>query len=227
MKWKVCVVVTQETAKYTKQCVRSLLAAGFEGVQLFAPRGVPLSDSEDVIRHRCAAKATETDLFVAAMTCDEKSLYQDTDFLLFTSSNIEVWGSIKLLLENTIERNFVGAYFPYSPSPFFLGTDSHLPCRGFGWCEVKVEQPISGAGVVAVNKHTASLLSTQSRRLSEQRVEQSHVWNVGLSTVLRDYDIPAFVHSTSLARQIGTLQETVPMDKKLNPRFVEKNWYLN
>jgi hypothetical protein len=223
-------VVTQETAKYTKQCVKSLLSAGFDGVQLFAPRGVALSDSDKVIRHRCAANATETDLFVAAMTCDEKSLYRDVDFLLFISANMEVWGSIKLLMENTIEKNFVGAYFPYAPAPFFLGTESHIPCQGFGWCEVQVSEPIAGAGVVAVNKHTASLLSTQSKRLAEYRVEQSHIWNVGLSAMLRDYEIPAFVHSKSLAWRIGNsveMEGSVSQSSRLNPRFTERNWYLN
>lgn len=223
--------MTQKTAPYLKQAIKTLRDAGFDGIDLFAPRKVPLSDSQYTIRQRCPEQAHEACLFATAIESVGRSFIKDIDFVLLMRADVLLWRHAKLLMEHTIEPNFFSVYFPLSPFPFFVDQERHLPCRNkLGWCEVRVDEPVSGAPCVAVNKHTAALLSGWVSD-AKSDAKNRFGWEYHLSVIVQDLDITCYAASKSLAWMQNAseqdLADRVPPEARLREGFEVNNLYLN
>ena len=225
-----CLIVLPDQSKQGRVAVGRLRECGFDSIDIFAPRGVPLVDSDNVVRYRCKADATESDLYMEAIRAVHGNFVRDYDFVLYIRADVKLWGDAKLLMEHTIEPNFVAAYFPYTPSPFLLASDLHLSCAGrnaFGWCAVQVDQPVSGAGCWACNKHTAMLLAGAIPWLAE-RGKLAPTWPQNHMMLLRSLEMTSYAHTPSLAiSQEPFRGEQVRFEARLPTSFTEKKLYLN
>lgn len=223
--------MTKQTEQYLKSAVRNLHDAGFESVDLFAPRGLPLSDGEDIIRQRCDRDATEAQLFAEAIKSTGRAFIKDIDFVLLMRADTLLWRDSKLFMEHTIEPSFVSVYFPVTPYPFFLASEYHLPCSGkLGWCEVKVQEPVAGATCLALNKHSIALLSGWISKLVEETGPQLG-WELHVATMVQDFDLPCYAASRSFGRRQGDSeweqQTLISWDARLKDEFKNRNLYLN
>lgn len=229
-RWRVCLIVTPELESESRVAIKALLAQGFDGIDVFAPRGVSLPDSDSIIRLRCDDVTTESGLYLAALTSPHGNLVRDVDFVLFIRADILLWNQAKLLMEHTIEPHYIASYFPYAPAPFVGGVHS-LPCRSrtggklFGWCSVQPDGPLSGIGCFAMNAHTAMLLAGYANRVpaDDRRLPWSHL---SLS-IWRSLLLTCYVHTPSIAYLADQLEDVVPLGAKLDPSFVDRNLYLN
>lgn len=222
-------VVTKEVARYTNKAVDHLLRAGFDSVNLYAPRGVCLSDGEEVIRHRCSESATEAGLFLEAMASYGVRGLGQPEFVLYARADLVLWKYSRLVLEETIEPNFMGLYFPLSPEPFFGDSPLTLPCsRGLGWCEAVIKDPVQGAACLSMNKHTAMLMAFAANK-HRKNFESLQDWQFCLSKLIRECDLPCFVHLPSMGklRTLRCQTTSIPVEAELKQGWRKKNWYLN
>lgn len=228
MNWKVCLIVDAANAKHTRDAIESLMAAGFDSINLFAPRGVTLSDGDHLIRHRCERNASEADLFLEAFSSFTRTTSRDIDFVFYARADLNIWSQSKAVLENTIEPDFMGVYFPVSPAPFFEDCSTALPCsKGFGWCETLVDEPVTGSPCIALARHSALLLSFAAERELRSRREGTPCWNYCLASLIRDYVMPCFVHLPSMGHFRDEGQEAISPAARLRPGWEKRNWYLN
>lgn len=214
----------------SRLAVQGLRACGFQSIDIFAPRGVPLPDNDYVVRHRCDAGMSESGLFIEAIRSVHGNFVRQTDFVLYIRADVCLWQDAKLLMEHTIEPNFVAIYYPFAPTPFFLADERPLSCsqRGaFGWCAVPVDQPMAGAPCFACNKHTAMLLAGAESWVAG-RSAVGLPWDQSNMVIARSLELSCYAHTPSLG-YIGSPvdNETVPLDCKLDPRFTERKLYLN
>jgi hypothetical protein len=215
-----------------KHALASLRAAGFFEFDLFAPKKVSLSDGEDVIRQRCPEAATESQLFATAIASVGRAFVREIDFVLVIRADMFLWAGARRFMEATIEPNFIAAYFPVTPYPFFLEQNRHLPCQPkLGWWETDVDEPVSGAPCLAFSKHTVAMLAGHLDHVLEpSKANISLSWDYQLSLLVRDLDMPCFSAAMSLGwsqrLSESDMAYRVPPEAKLKEGFESKNFYL-
>jgi hypothetical protein len=236
--WRVCVVVTPETHVHLASTVANLRRCGFRQLHVYVPQGLHVATDDLMIKVRIPrhligglnTAAAESYMFCESLLAVGGAMITDSELLLFLGADLCLWNDFARFAEATVERNFIGAYFPYTPKPFFMGTEYHLPGNRLGWYGFMADDALAGASCLAMNRHTAGLLGSVIRDMREQDPDswQTEPWQFRLKEALWCGNICCYGAGTSMAYRWGdqiAQENSVPTDGRLIEGFEQYGHY--
>lgn len=198
-RWRVRLVVTQETQDFADAAVQNLYDCGFNEIEIYSPRGVSIKVDENIASRIKLPRAVTTDevytspttkkiktkpphvveslTYASAISSCTSAFMSTTDFMLVIGAELALWYFAPEFLEGTIPNEAVGMYFPYTPKVFFNAHEYAAPRANeglIGWSKFHLDEPINGTRCIAANKHTFMILS---KIIEESQASDMEPWN--------------------------------------------------
>jgi hypothetical protein len=242
-RWRVRLVVTQETQDYADAAVQNLYDCGFNEIEIYSPRGVSIKVDENIAsRIKLPRSMTTTETYTSpttkrikqkppqvlesltyasAISSCTSSFISTTDYMLVIGAELALWYYAPEFLEETIPNERVGMYFPYTPRIFFNAHEYPAPRANeglIGWSKFHLDEPITGTRCIAGNKHTFMILSKiiEESQGTDMEPWNEEPWDYRFQKTFENKPITCFSATRSLAFRRENISEqewAIPQDK--------------
>lgn len=151
------------------------------------------------------------------------SVISTTDFMLVVGAELAIWHGLPNFLEQTIKKQQVCLYFPYTPRLFFSAHEYSAPRSGeglIGWSEFLMSEPVTGCRCIAGSAHTFMILSSLIResRLASEADWDDHFWDYRFYLAVASSGIKCYSAVRSMAfhrKDVADKEWALPQTAKL------------